>query len=231
VGTYLALTSLFSKDPQYLFKNVAGYMDWFMGLFGISVVVEGKEHLDPNKGFLVISNHQSFLDIPVILKHVCIVGFFAKIELKSWPFFGFTMNRNKCIFVNRKEPGNVVQVAGKEMQENVAKGFSYCVFAEGTRTLDGNLLPFKGGIVKAAKVNNVPILPFTIQNTWDILPKKPKRFRPDTIRCVVHAPVNPEDYETTGDLLEHVRNVVQSGFPSQKSGEYQELHTNSAEPS
>ena len=60
--------------------------------------------LDKTKGIIFVCNHQSNLDIPAIVTALHMdVGFVAKHEMKSWPFFGTWMKKSNCIFLNREK--------------------------------------------------------------------------------------------------------------------------------
>jgi 1-acyl-sn-glycerol-3-phosphate acyltransferase len=207
VGSPVILVSIISRKPHYPFIWVVWFYTYIFALFGIRVQVEGRENLNSEQAHLVLSNHQSFIDIPIILTHVKLVSFVAKKEIQYWPLFGGSMRRMHCIFVNRDDPQSRKAV-GPQMQQGILKRVSYCVFPEGTRTPDGSLLPFKKGVFRIAMEAQITVLPVTISGTHRILPKNSFRMVSGTVRCVVHKPVNPADFNSAEDLMSHVRSII-----------------------
>ena len=124
--------------------------------------------LEREKGIIFVCNHQSNLDIPVIVSALHIdVGFVAKKEMKSWPFFNIWMKRSKCVFLNRENPREGIKDI-KEAVKVVKDGYPIVIFPEGERTLDGEILRFKKGSFKLATETNGIIVPLTLKGTFDI---------------------------------------------------------------
>ena len=91
-------------------KNLRDISCCFLKVLGTKVEVvykdkEAFEHLNREKGIVLIANHQSNFDIPVILSGIKFdLGFVAKKEMESWPFFHRWMRRGKYIFLDRSNP-------------------------------------------------------------------------------------------------------------------------------
>jgi len=116
---------------------------------GMTVEVEGREHFSPKATYLVMSNHQSHYDVPVLF-HVLgppngmPLRMIAKIELFSIPFFGPAMREAGFVAIDRnsrKKAMASLEEAKRRMQE----GTSVWIAPEGTRSPTGELLPFKKG--------------------------------------------------------------------------------------
>jgi 1-acyl-sn-glycerol-3-phosphate acyltransferase len=216
LGPLVILWSLVSRDYSFPFKSVV----WVYGVlfipFRIKVEITGRENMNPDKAYLFLCNHQSFLDIPVILR-IRILSFVSKIEIKKWPLFGAAMERGNCIFVDRSDPESRSDV-GPKMLEKMEKNVSYCVFPEGTRSPDGHLLSFRLGIFRIAKSSGLEILPVTICGTYKLLPKRSFKFHPGTIRCVIHKPISPKKFTSENDLMEGVRETIYSALPENLKG-------------
>ncbi len=119
----------------------------FLRLFAVRVRVEGTP---PSTGHpvLVLANHVSWLDIPVMGSLVPL-SFVAKQEIASWPVFGFCARLQRCVFLDRTRRSATAEV-NAEVAERLAGGDAIVLFPEGT-TGDGNrLLPFRSSIVGAA---------------------------------------------------------------------------------
>ena len=132
------------------------------------ITVKGLENVDTSKTYVVVANHQSYLDIPLLFKSIPVnLYFVAKKQLKSVPFLGWYMMATGMIFVDRKNRDKAVaslNAAG----EQIKSGKSIFMFPEGTRTKDGNLGSFKSGAFHLAKKANVEILPVKINGTGSI---------------------------------------------------------------
>ncbi len=120
----------------------------FLRLFDVRVIVRGTP---PSTGHptLVLANHVSWLDIPVMAS-LLPLSFIAKHEIASWPVFGFCARLQRCIFLDRSRKSATAEV-NAEVAERLAGGDAIVLFPEGT-TGDGNrLLPFRSSLVGAAR--------------------------------------------------------------------------------
>lgn len=116
-------------------------------LMGIRIEVEG--HVEPGRPTLLVSNHTSWLDIPV-LSAVAPVSFVAKKEVGSWPFVASLARLQRTVFVDRQRRTAVGDTAG-EIAARLAAGDAIVLFAEGTSTDGNRVLPFKTSLFAAAK--------------------------------------------------------------------------------
>lgn len=115
-------------------------------LLGIRIKLSGS--LAPGQPVLLIANHVSWLDIPV-LSAVAPLSFIAKQEVAGWPFVGWLAKLQRSVFVNRNSRATVADQA-IEIAERLEKGETIVLFAEGT-TGDGlRVLPFKSSLLGAA---------------------------------------------------------------------------------
>lgn len=135
---------------------------------GCEVRVEGSEHIPTDRGFVVMSNHQSKFDILVLAGFLGKpMGFVAKRELFRIPLLSYWMRQIHCLPLDRKDisgGGAQLQRIGAELKE---RGRGFVIFPEGTRTrhADGALLPFKQGSVRLASQNALPVLPVVLDGT------------------------------------------------------------------
>lgn len=98
---------------------------------------------------LLVSNHISWLDIPV-LSAVAPLAFVAKSEVGTWPFISWLAKLQNTIFVERERPRSVGNSAGEIMQR-LRSGGNVVIFAEGTSSDGNSVLPFKTSLFAAAK--------------------------------------------------------------------------------
>ena len=148
-------------------KNLRDISCCFLKVLGTKVEVvykdkEAFEHLNREKGIVLIANHQSNFDIPVILSGIKFdLGFVAKKEMESWPFFHRWMRRGKYIFLDRSNPREGIKSIKKAVKI-VKEGYPKVIFPEGERSLTGEIGNFKKGSFKLALDTNGIIVPMTI---------------------------------------------------------------------
>lgn len=166
-----------------------------LAISGVAVKVTGLSQLDPKRQYVFMVNHQSHIDIPVLVQGLSAfqLRWIAKRELLRVPFFGWAMWAAKHITVNRSDRLDALDSL-KKAKEQMKGGISLVFFPEGTRSSDGSLLPFKrGGLLLAVKTRT-PIVPITISGSSAILPKGDWRIRGGEIEVTVGAPVAVEHY-------------------------------------
>lgn len=151
--------------------------------------VRGREHLPEGGPFLLVANHQSFLDIPIVAaalmdRHVCFV---ARESLANFRPLGWLMRRSGAILIRR---GSSDRAALTEMVEHLRAGDLVCVYPEGTRSPDGSLREFLPGALFAAKRARVPIVPVAIQGAHRALPRGGVFPRPARITLRFGPPVD-----------------------------------------
>jgi 1-acyl-sn-glycerol-3-phosphate acyltransferase len=205
-----------------IFDRKAVFLHWIVELWGrgilkvcgVRAVVEGAEYADLSEPKVIMANHQSQVDIWMIVAHLPRkLRFVAKAELRRVPIVGTALARGGHVLIERKGLKRAF-ASYDRAAEQIREGTSIVVFAEGTRSADGRLLPFKkGGFMLALKAG-VPIVPVTIDGSAGVLPKGTWRIRPGTVRMVFHKPVDSSLYtiETKSDLMNTVREAIASGF-------------------
>jgi len=165
---------------------------------------------------IFVSNHQSQFDIPALVLSMPVdFRIVAKRELLYIPIFGWALWLAGFIFIDRSDRDRAIRRLDRAVRI-VRRGTSVVVFAEGTRSPDGRLLPFKkGGFVLALKAG-VPIVPVSIRGGRAVLPKGSLRVRPGTIEVVFGAAVPTSGYtlETKESLIAAVRDRITAGLES-----------------
>ena len=153
---------------------------------GVSLRVEGLERLDPDRQYVFMVNHQSNVDIPVLVQSFpkFQLRWLAKKELLWVPFFGWAMWASKHITVDRSNPSDAVKSL-QRAKERIAAGISVVIFPEGTRSRDGKLLRFKKGGFLLAVQSGAAIVPVTINGSGSLLPAGAWRLQPGTIEVIV----------------------------------------------
>lgn len=161
---------------------------WAFGALWFRESYAGREHLPQQGGVVVVSNHQSFYDIPVlshaIPRHV---SFVARDTLASFAPLAWLMRTCGAVLVKRGAPD---RAALREMVAHLERGDCLAVFPEGTRTVDGRVSEFKAGALLAARMAKVPIVPCSIRGSFEALPKGALFPRPKKIRVRFGPPID-----------------------------------------
>ena len=156
-----------------------------------NITINGLENIDKKKSYIFVSNHQSHLDIPGIIRSVPInLYFIAKKELKWIPFLGQYVWATGMIFIDRSNRKKAIQSLDKA-GKLIKKGRSVLAFPEGTRSLNGKLQKFKKGPFMLAIQHEIEIVPLAVEDTHKVLPSKAWRFTPHDIKVSIGKPVHP----------------------------------------
>lgn len=167
---------------------------------GVRVTRQGE--LPPvGTSYVFASNHQSIYDIPVILwtlpNQLRII---AKASLGSFPFLGWHLRLSGHLLVDRENPGASVF---KKMQRMIGQGASLIIFPEGTRSRDGKVGRFKGGVFLLAIESGLPIVPISVSGTRHVMLKGRLMTCPGDVTLTVHAPIS-----TAGMTRENARSLA-----------------------
>jgi 1-acyl-sn-glycerol-3-phosphate acyltransferase len=223
LAVYIPLTFLFSVSAiiSTLFDSSGRLYAWHarlwarlgLALGGITVTLAGSEHL-PDGPVIFMSNHQSNFDILALLAAMPRqIHWIAKKELFEIPVFGPSMRRGGYIPLDRGDGRKALQ-SMDEAATTIHQGKSVVLFPEGTRSTDGNLLPFKrGGFILARKAD-VPVIPVTINGSGRINPANQIKLHSGNIRITLHPPVAapPELRRSEAEtwMMENVRGRIES---------------------
>lgn len=209
----LTIIRVFDHDPVHYRTG-----RWFRRL-GVAMTrinpawdlrITGHTVTDPRRPYVVVSNHQSFADIPLISHLPWEMKWIGKIELFQTPVTGWMMRLAGDIPVNRADRRSGARMllrAAWYLQNKCSVMF----FPEGTRSLDGRVGRFNEGAFHLAIKAKVPILPVVVDGSHGCLPKKTWKFgNPQQIRLHVLPPVETAGAQSTdsGELAERVRHLI-----------------------
>lgn len=182
------------------------------------VSISGRENIDKNQSYVVISNHQSHYDIFVLYGWLGIdIKWVMKADLRKVPFLGFSCERLQHIYIDRSNT-EAALASINEAKKRIVNGTSVIFFPEGTRSDTGEMRSFKKGAFRFAVDLGLPLLPITIVGTREILPKGTLNLFPGKARMIIHPPIAVKGYshENLSDLMEKARTMIQSAIPSEK---------------
>lgn len=176
-------------------------------LCGVRVRVRGLEHLRQGP-YMFVANHQSHFDIAALLGYLPGQNrFAAKQELFAEPVLGLVLRTMGMIPIDRENTLGSIE----QLNRVKADGHSTIIFAEGTRSRDGKLLPFKKGPFVAAIQMQVPVVPVVCKGTAQVMPTgKYLSIFPGEVEVVVLEPVSTSEmtYEDRDVLLDRVRAMI-----------------------
>ena len=162
-------------------------------IFLLPVTVEGRENLEPEQSYVFVANHQGAFDIFLIYGYLGRhFKWMMKRELERIPFVGYACRKARFIFVDKRNPGKVRETYGMA-RETLSSGMSLVVFPEGARTFTGQMCDFKKGAFMLSDELQLPIVPLTINGSFDVLPRMKDwhwvSWHP--LRLTIHQPIYP----------------------------------------
>jgi 1-acyl-sn-glycerol-3-phosphate acyltransferase len=186
---------------------------------GTKVEVTRSPAIEPNRGYAMISNHQSLFDIVLIggLMFTNYPKYVAKKELAKWiPSISLNLNRGGNAVIDRGNRKQAVE-AIKMMAENAqARNVSVVIYPEGTRSRDGHLGKFRraGTITMLDAADQLPVVPVTIDGSWRLLRYnlRPIPFG-TTVRVDFGDPI-PRTADDNAAVAEQARQVISANLDS-----------------
>jgi 1-acyl-sn-glycerol-3-phosphate acyltransferase len=169
---------------------IGGFCRLFFGLR-----VEGVERIPRSGAFIVVANHCSNLDPPMLgwaTGHQVgrIVHFMAKIEMRGWPVIGWLATQSGVYFVRRGEGDRAAQ---RFSLEALADGRPIAVFPEGTRSRDGRMRDFKDGAAYLALRSGAPVLPVGISGSQGMFPGRSRLPHRTRVTIRIGEPISLSD--------------------------------------
>lgn len=231
-ATYLVVLYLFLFPIQFVFlqrdawKPLAHKVNYLWGtLFfigiGIPVRVDYRFTPEPKGVYVFCANHFSYLDIAVmgiIVKNY--YAFVGKSDVKAIPLLGY-MFAKLHVQVDRDQPNSRAYSLAKSIR-TLASGRSIMIFPEGgiRAPEPPQMVPFKDGAFTMAIQQQVPVVPVTLLNNYQILPdKSPVRFHWHPLRAVVHPPIETKGMtqEDVSRLKEETYRIINTELLSSKN--------------
>jgi 1-acyl-sn-glycerol-3-phosphate acyltransferase len=209
------LVGLLNPYGRYATAVFRGWARSLLLAAGIKLEISGLENIEPEKSYILIANHQSHMDIPVL---TCVLPvplrIIAKKELFKIPFLGWGMKGVGMLSIdrsNRKKSIDTLKEAEEIIKTHV---LSILAFPEGTRSDDGKIHPFKKGPFILAINTGLPLLPVSVSGTRKITPKGKISINPGRVKVMIHPPISTDDL-TLGDrhkLVEDFQKTIEKGF-------------------
>lgn len=180
----------------------------------LRVRIQGKKNYTRHHAYVVVANHQSMADIPMIHGFIGLkIKWVMKKQLGEIPVFGPACRQLGCIFVDRGNPGTAIKSI-ETAKGKLSKKSSVLFFAEGTRSRDGKVMPFKKGAFIFAMETGLPILPITVKNSYKVLPPDSLDLTPGSVDIIVHRPiyVAAHGMDQLDEIMENTRQTISSAL-------------------
>ncbi len=199
--------------------NLAHYVGKFWSLLniflsGTRLTIKGKEKINKNLTYIVMSNHQSLFDVWALIGKIPLqLRWLVKSEIRKMPIFGYTLERIGHVYIDRKNRKGV-SISLEAASRKIKKGTSVIIFPEGTRSEDGHLLKFRMGGATIALKSGIPILPVTVNGSRFVLPKNTLALMPGKIEIVVGDVIDPSGYDENHkyELMEKIRSAIEKNL-------------------
>jgi 1-acyl-sn-glycerol-3-phosphate acyltransferase len=211
LGTASLLSTLIDREGDAGHRCARAWAWLILKTTGVRVRVSGLEHLERSRSYVVAANHQSIYDIPILFAALPLqLRIVAKDSLGRIPFLGWHLQRTGHLLIDRKHPGAGIL---KRMAALVRAARSLIVFPEGTRSADGRVGRFKGGIFLLAIDSGLPVLPISVARSRFVMTKGRLMVCPEEVVVTVHAPMPTTGItrEDAREFAEQVREVVRRG--------------------
>jgi 1-acyl-sn-glycerol-3-phosphate acyltransferase len=190
---------------------------WAYTILAVSLVrteIKNKEKIQKGTSYIIISNHQSLYDIISLVTTLGIqYRWFIKREVLKVPLFGHGLYASRNIFIDRRNTERAIESINRGIKR-LPQGASIMVFAEGTRSPDGQIHEFKKGGFMVAIAHKMPILPVTVNGSRRVMPKGNLVFKPGKIQVVVGEPIDTSGYTAymVDELISKTRQAVMANF-------------------
>ena len=168
------------KRTINFFKVVQVWMNFFFTFSGVRRIVKGKNHFQKGQNYVVVCNHNSFMDVPLSVTAVPPNKTIAKAEMAKIPVFGMIYKRGSVLVDRKSEESR--RKSFLKMKTVLEMGLHMCIYPEGTRNKTSEPLQrFHDGAFKLAVETKKEIIPALIFYTSKVLPRKPFFFWPHKV--------------------------------------------------
>lgn len=191
----IAISAVHSASPA-IDRVIRWWARALVRAAGIDLHTENLDRLDPEKRYILVGNHHSYLDIPCILASVPQpIRFMAKVSLFHIPLFGWSLARAGFIPIDRKNRRTAVK-SFDLAAERIRKGNTIVIFPEEGRSRQRPMRPFQRGAFLLALKSEKTIMPIALDGTYDVWPATRWSVRPGRVTVKAGTPI-----ETAGVSL------------------------------
>jgi len=159
------------RYDKFLYVLSRGVFEIVLKIIGVNVCVHGPAGIDFSKPLVMVCNHMSNLDGPLLFSVLpCQPRALIKSEARRIPLIGWALKLADFVFVDRENPSHRQEALNEVVEKIKKNNYSFLVFPEGTRSKDGLMQNFKKGGFTIALRAGVPVLPIKISGSHQLLP-------------------------------------------------------------
>jgi 1-acyl-sn-glycerol-3-phosphate acyltransferase len=196
------------KRTINFFKVVHVWMNFFFTFSGVHRIIKGRNHFKKGQNYVVVCNHNSFMDVPLSVTAVPPNKTIAKAEMAKIPVFGMIYKRGSVLVDRKSEESR--RKSFLKMKAVLGMGLHMCIYPEGTRNKSSEPLQrFHDGAFKLAAETRKPVIPALIFYTSKVLPRKPFFFWPHKVEMHFLPAVEVEN-KTSQQLKEEVFAIMKN---------------------
>jgi 1-acyl-sn-glycerol-3-phosphate acyltransferase len=214
LGIPVMVAGLLSRTGNLAFSISKLWAYIMLAVSFVRTEIKNKNNILKGKSYIIISNHQSHYDIITLVTTLGIqYRWIIKKEILKLPIFGYALYASRNIFIDRSNTTSAIESINKGF-DRLPKGVSVMVFAEGTRSPDGQIHEFKkGGFVMAVQ-RKIPILPVTVNGSRHVMRKGSFTLKPGKIQIVIGDPIDTSGYttDTVQNLINKTRQTIIANF-------------------
>lgn len=203
IGCLLGGEKIFAYYPGMIWSRLTCYLAL------CPVHVRGREHIDRNRSYVFVANHQGAFDIFLIYGFLGVpIKWVMKAGIAKIPFVGAACRAAGFIFVDNSTPSAAARSV-LEAERCLRNGGSIVVFPEGSRTYTGKMIRFKKGAYQMAVDQHLPIIPITLNGPFNVLPIGSLNLHRHKMEMVIHAPLATEGIDTSHKGLQQMADRTQ----------------------
>lgn len=198
------------EHREMINREVKKWASALLKLAGVTVEVEGIEHIPTDRQVLFISNHQGNFDIPILLASLDTPhALLAKAEIQKIPLIRTWMRHLECVFVDRDNPRQAVASIHQAV-DILESGRSMIIFPEGTRSKGDTVGEFKAGSFKIAAKAKVPLVPVVIDGSYKAMESNKMWIHPAHVKVKILPLVEVADLskEEIKELPQKLRQII-----------------------
>ena len=215
VGCALGYGHFWGYYPAHIWARI------ILWILLIPVKVEGRENLDKQESYVFVANHQGAFDIFLVYGYLNRhFKWMMKYQLRKMPLIGYACEKSHQIFVDKRGPKKI-KATYDQARETLKGGTSVTVFPEGSRTYTGHMGVFKRGAFALADELQLPVVPLTINGSFNIMPRMRdmKFVRWHRLSLTIHQPIYPVGQGA--ENIEAIKNQAYDSVMSALVPEYQ----------
>ncbi|HEV8539246.1 MAG TPA: lysophospholipid acyltransferase family protein [Bacteroidota bacterium] len=192
ISALIVICALFDHTGTSFHRLTKVFAHTLLRVCGVKITVAGVDKIPFDRSYVYVSNHASYFDIPAVIAAIPDrLHIVYKKELERIPIFGWGLKYGRTYIGIDRGRGLDAAQSLEDAATRIRNGASVLMFAEGTRSQNGMLQPFKRGPFNLAMKAGAPVVPVAIHGSYGVLPRNSWRIRTGTISLTLGEPITP----------------------------------------